>query len=97
MSDALAPLLVYDAATREGGFPNTSAWLEAFMSWLRLYGVDPYATYRVEFYLFDAPFIRVYQYAVQDCSLHVVDGVVVHRPPFDVITSAPAPRPEDYR
>jgi hypothetical protein len=92
--------VAYDAHTYEGGWPHTAAWLNAWLPWLRLHGVEPNDTYRVEFHVIDAPLIRIYQHALNEDGHPYVDpatGRVAQRPPFDVLITSPAPRPEDYR
>lgn len=92
-------LAAYDANTGEGGYPSTQSWLDDFLPWMREHGVEPNDTDRVEIYLLDAPFMRVYQPAQNEKGWPYLDDdlKLARRPPFDVLIKRPAPRPEDYR
>ena len=72
---------------------------EAYCAWLTEHGIDPFATFRTEHHVIDAPLVRVFQYERDADGRHQIDPVareVVKREPFDVLIKTPPPRPEDY-
>jgi hypothetical protein len=94
MTSAPQPLKAWDAQTKENWpLPGPRSATETFNTWLRTHSVEPKDTIRVEYYLIDCPFIRIYQYE-RDASGHrYVDpaiGDAARRQPFDVpITTLP--------
>lgn len=60
------PLVVLDC--REGIWPPPN--LEELQDWLRSHGIEPDDTYRVEVYLIDTLFARIFQYARNERGRH---------------------------
>ncbi len=78
------PLAVWDA--RRAPVRKITAWSE----WAREHGIPVDDTYRIEFYLVDAPFARVFRYAVNAdgrCFKDPATGEAAEEPPVDVILS----------
>ena len=89
---ALAPLYVIDCNTGEG-CPCAPARMD-LVEWLAEHGVEGKLTYRLEFYLIDIPFIRVFQYEPDPKAIIRWDpktGEAIQRRPFDVITHSDLP------
>lgn len=92
----IAPLYVIDCNTGEG-CPCAPARKD-LVEWLAEHGVEGKLTHRLEFYLIDIPFVRVFQYEPDlepnrkifiRCDPKT--GEPVQRRPFDVITRSDLP------
>jgi hypothetical protein len=81
MSGAMEPAVVWDAGER--------AWLrdrKAKSAWLEERGFPVNQMYRAEFYLIDAPFARIFCYALNDNGRkHGFCGSIVREEPRDVL------------
>jgi hypothetical protein len=63
----MEPVWVGDSSTREwDAIWADRDYYEQLIEWLRSEGFDEKITYRVEVYLVDAPFAKVFQYATDD-------------------------------
>ena len=82
------PLIVFDATDRD--WAKTAEQWEQTCEWAYEQGIDPNETHRIEVYLIDAPFARVYQFAMTADGLRYIDdatGKTAERKPFDVLLS----------
>lgn len=63
----LTPLMVIDTHDREWDqITADHAYHQRLIDWARGQGLNPVHTYRVEIYLVDCPFARVFQYATDE-------------------------------
>jgi hypothetical protein len=84
---ALEPLVVFDARDESWrGDPK-------ILAWCRAEGLDPEQIYRLEVYLLDAPFARVYEFVTLNGARFLVEerDDYLRRDPYDVILSTLPP------
>lgn len=62
--DGLQPIAAWD--TRSSDWPSPAARRKARCAWLSSIGLDTLAVYRIEFFLIDAPFARVFAYRLDE-------------------------------
>ncbi|MGW4663203.1 hypothetical protein [Streptosporangium sandarakinum] len=64
--DTLEPLVVYDAGDDTYQQRIGTPWHDQLLAWARSNGITPDDVTRLEVYLLDAPFARVYEYALDE-------------------------------
>lgn len=64
---AVAPLATWDAEAKPG-FHDWPHWREA-SEWVTDHGLEPVYIYRIEFYLVDTPFAKVFRYATENSNI----------------------------
>ena len=92
------PLKIWDVQTGEN-YPGPGRYVETLHAWVEAHGIVKEQTYRIEYHLIDAPFIRVFQYDVDGqgrCYVDPADRDRLARRQFDVLVTSPPPQPEDY-
>lgn len=100
----LEPLAVHDV---QGSWPPPN--LNDFLAWAREQSIEPNDTYRIEIYLLDCLFARVFQFDKDEhgkvrCAVdhehhpgRVMDCEVARRKPFDVPVSSMPPEASGLR
>lgn len=84
---AVKPLLILDCNNVvETACPHVAGRMDLF-EWLLDQGIEPKVTHRLEYFVIDAPFVRVFQIDA-DSSGRWLNKL---RAPFDVIISSPPP------
>ena len=78
MDDLPAPLAVWDAGDPLNCQPDVPRWLES-TEWAMAHIPRANDTWRVEFYLIDAPFAVVHRFAVNDAERKYFSGGKVAR------------------
>ncbi|MEV4246985.1 hypothetical protein AB0J63_26675 [Streptosporangium canum] len=92
----LKPLVVFDSAdnTYWNRASADAAWYDSLLGWVRQHGIDPPNTYRLEVYLLDCPFARVYEFDLdKDGRKYVAGSDYARREPRDVLLSSLPPAP----
>lgn len=69
---AAAPLAVWDVSGNPNRFHGSPHWREASL-WAKDHGLEPDHAYRIEFYLVDTAFAKVFRYALNSTGHRFLD------------------------